>query len=59
MNRSYYKRYNRPVDMHFYVGADGRVYRDGLDKVYLAELHERDWAREILAVALKINRICP
>jgi hypothetical protein len=44
---------------YFYLGADGRVYRDGLNKIYRAELHKRRRPRDIKAVARKLDRICP
>lgn len=43
---------------YFYLGADGRRYRDGVDKIYVAELHKRPRPRDIKAVARKLDLIC-
>lgn len=44
---------------YFYLGADRSVYRDGVDKIYMAELHKRRRPRDIKAVARKLDLICP
>lgn len=44
---------------YFYLGADGRIYRDGVDKIYMAELHKRGRPRDIKSVARKLDLICP
>lgn len=46
------------VARYFYLGADRRIYRDGADKIYMAELHKRSRPRDIKAVARKLNLIC-
>lgn len=44
---------------YFYLGADGRRYRDGVDKIYMAEFHKRRRPRDIKSVARKLDLICP
>lgn len=49
----------RYLGVKFYVGEDGRIYRDGCHKIYRAELMKRKWPREITVLARKIDKICP
>lgn len=58
MSRQEKRSYGRYTTMYFYVGSDGKVYRDGLYKIYIVDLMDRDWPSEIRAVAERIDRIC-
>ena len=58
MSRRENRSYGRYVMMYFYIGSDGRVYRDGRHKIYIVDLMERTWPSEIRAVAEHIDHIC-